>query len=97
MLLIQGVRFGLLLVGLLLGEDDTIRSCKHHQSYSRFGYCHSSHRSSHNLVLSQAKLLLMVPAKLLLVPAKLRLVPAKLLMVPAKLLLILKNHFQTAQ
>ena len=39
---------GLLLVGLLLGEDDTIRSCKHHQSHSRFGYCHSSHRSSHN-------------------------------------------------
>ena len=56
-----------LLVGLLLGEDDTIRSCKHHQSHSRFCYCHSSHRSSHNLLLSQAKLLLMVPAKLLLV------------------------------
>ena len=58
---------GLLLVGLLLGENDTIHSCKHHQSHSRFGYCHSSHRSSHNLVLSQAKLLLMVPAKLRLV------------------------------
>ena len=57
---------GLLLVGLLLGENDTIRSCKHHQSHSRFGYCHSSHRSSHNLVLSQAKQLL-VPAKLRLV------------------------------
>ena len=55
-----------LLVGLLLGENDTIRSCKHHQSRSRFGYYHSSHQSSHNLVLSQAKLLL-VPAKLLLV------------------------------
>ena len=55
-----------LLVGLLLGEDYTIRSCKHHQSHSRFGYCHSSHRSSHNLVLSQANQLL-VPAKLLLV------------------------------
>ena len=55
-----------LLVGLLLGEDDTIRSCKHHQSHSRFGYCHSSHRSSHNLVLSQANQLL-VPAKLRLV------------------------------
>ena len=49
-----------LLVGLLLGENDTIRSCKHHQSHSRFGYCHSSHRSSHNLVLSQAKLLLVL-------------------------------------
>ena len=79
-----------LLVGLLLSEDDTIRSCKHHQSHSRFGYCHSSHQSSHNLLLSQAKLLLMVPAKLLMVPAK-------LLLVPAKLLLVLKNHFQTAQ
>ena len=56
-----------LLVGLLLGENDTIRSCKHHQSHSRFGYCHNSHRSSHNLLLSQAKLLLLVPAKLLLV------------------------------
>ena len=79
-----------LLVGLLLGENDTIRSCKHHQSHSRFGYYHSSHRSSHNLVLSQAKLLLMAPAKL-------RLTQTKLLLVPAKLLLVLKNHFQTAQ
>ena len=81
----------LLLVGLLLGENDTIRSCKHHQSHSRFGYYHSSHRSSHNLLLSQANQLL-VPAKLLLIP------PAKLLLIPpAKLLLVLKNHFQTAQ
>ena len=71
-----------LLVGLLVGEDDTIRSCKHHQSHSRFGYCHSSHRSSHNLVLSQANQLL---------------VPAKLRLTQAKLRLVLKNHFQTAQ
>ena len=79
-----------LLVGLLLGENDTIRSCKHHQSHSRFGYCHSSHQSSHNLVLSQANQLLIPPAKLLLIPAN-------LLLVPPKLLLVLKNHFQTAQ
>ena len=81
MLLLLGL-LGMLVVGLLVGEDDTIRSCKHHQSHSRFGYYHSSHRSSHNLLLSQANQLL---------------VPAKLRLTQAKLRLVLKNHFQTAQ